>query len=200
MNINLDNVSTFIATQGVDIGLKIIGAIVAWIIGRWLINLAVGLMGKGLDRAGKLDPTLVKYLKSIVSVLLTVVLILAILGLFGVETTSFAALLAGAGLAIGTAWGGLLAHFAAGVFMQVLRPYKVGDFVQAGGVTGTVTELGLFTTTIVTPDNVTTIVGNNKIFSDISRTTARCRCAAWTAWPRLPTAWMCRTPSPACAR
>ncbi len=166
MNINLDNVSTFIATQGVDIGLKIIGAIVAWIVGRWLISLAVGLVGKGLDRAGKLDPTLVKYLKSILSVLLTIVLILAILGLFGVETTSFAALLAGAGLAIGTAWGGLLAHFAAGVFMQVLRPYKVGDFVQAGGVTGTVTELGLFTTTIVTPDNVATMVGNNKIFSD----------------------------------
>ncbi len=166
VNINLDNVSTFIATQGVDIGLKIIGAIVAWIVGRWLISLAVGLVGKGLDRAGKLDPTLVKYLKSILSVLLTIVLILAILGLFGVETTSFAALLAGAGLAIGTAWGGLLAHFAAGVFMQVLRPYKVGDFVQAGGVTGTVTELGLFTTTIVTPDNVATIVGNNKIFSD----------------------------------
>ena len=166
ININLDNVSTFIATQGVDIGLKIIGAIVAWIIGRWLINLAVGLMGKGLDRAGKLDPTLVKYLKSIVSVLLTVVLILAILGLFGVETTSFAALLAGAGLAIGTAWGGLLAHFAAGVFMQVLRPYKVGDTIQAAGVTGTVTALGLFTTTITTADNVTTIVGNNKIFSD----------------------------------
>lgn len=166
MNINLENISTFVATQGVDIGLKIIGAIVAWIIGRWLINLAVGLVGKGLDRSGKLDSTLVKYLKSILSVLLTVILILAILSLFGVETTSFAALLAGAGLAIGTAWGGLLAHFAAGVFMQVLRPYKVGDFVQAGGVTGTVSELGLFTTTIVTPDNVNTIVGNNKIFSD----------------------------------
>ena len=75
-------------------------------------------------------------------------------------------LLAGAGLAIGTAWGGLLTHFAAGVFMQVLRPFKVGDFVSAGGVVGTVHEIGLFGTTIITPDNVMTIVGNNKVFSD----------------------------------
>jgi len=74
-------------------------------------------------------------------------------------------LLAGAGLAIGTAWGGLLTHFAAGVFMQVLRPYKVGDFVTAGGITGTVKELGLFGTTLITPDNVVTIVGNNTVFS-----------------------------------
>ena len=97
---------------------------------------------------------------------LTVVLILAILDIFGVKTTSFAALLAGAGLAIGAAWSGLLAHFAAGVFLQVLRPYKVGDFISAGGTTGTVKELGLFATTILTPDNVTTVVGNNKVLSD----------------------------------
>jgi small conductance mechanosensitive channel len=112
------------------------------------------------------DATLAKYLTSIISVLLTIVLVLAILDIFGVRTTSFAALLAGAGLAIGTAWGGLLTHFAAGVFMQVLRPFKVGDFVQAGGVTGTVHEVGLFGTTIITPDNVLTIVGNNKVFSE----------------------------------
>jgi small conductance mechanosensitive channel len=119
-----------------------------------------------LSKNGKVDPTLAHYLGSILSAVLTLLLILAILQVFGVQTTSFAALLAGLGLAIGTAWGGLLAHFAAGVFMQVLRPFNVGDFVTAGGVTGTVKELGLFGTTIITPDNVTTIVGNNKIFSD----------------------------------
>ena len=74
-------------------------------------------------------------------------------------------MLAGAGLAIGAAWGGLLSHFAAGVFMQVLRPFKVGDFVSAGGTVGTVKEIGLFGTSIITPDNVLTIVGNNAIFS-----------------------------------
>jgi small conductance mechanosensitive channel len=117
-------------------------------------------------RGNRVDATLAKYLTSIISVLLNIVLVLAILDIFGVRTTSFAALLAGAGLAIGTAWGGLLTHFAAGVFMQVLRPFKVGDFVQAGGVTGTVHEVGLFGTTIITPDNVLTIVGNNKVFSE----------------------------------
>jgi len=163
---NTEVIWNFLTTQGADFGLKVLGAIVAWVIGRWLIGLVVSLLGKALARGGKVDATLAHYLQSIINVLLNIVLILAILDIFGVRTTSFAALLAGAGLAIGSAWGGLLAHFAAGVFMQVLRPYKVGDFVSAGGVTGTVKELGLFGTTIVTPDNVTTIVGNNKVFGD----------------------------------
>ena len=91
---------------------------------------------------------------------------LGILGYFGIQTTSFAALLAGAGLAIGAAWSGLLGNFAAGAFMLILRPFKVGDFVSVGGTVGTVHELGLFGTTVVTPDNVMTIVGNGKIFGD----------------------------------
>lgn len=162
---NTEAVWTFLTTQGVDFGLKLLGALAAWIIGRWLINLSLRLMGAGLRRGGKVDQTLTHYLTSILSVLLNVILVMAILDIFGVKTTSFAALLAGAGLAIGAAWGGLLAHFAAGVFMQVLRPYKVGDFVTIGGTTGTVKELGLFGTTVITPDNVTTIVGNNTVFS-----------------------------------
>ena len=163
---DVETVMTFLSTQGVDFGLKILGAIAAWIVGRWLIGLVLRAFGAAMERGKKVDATLAHYLKSILGVVLNIVLVLAILDIFGVKTTSFAALLAGAGLAIGTAWGGLLAHFAAGVFMQVLRPFKVGDFVQAGGVTGTVHEVGLFGTTIVTPDNVMTIVGNNKIFSD----------------------------------
>ena len=163
---NTEAIWQFLSTQGMDFGLKVLGALAAWIVGRWLIGMVVNLLGRAFARGGKVDETLANYLKSIVSVILNIVLILAILDIFGVKTTSFAALLAGAGLAIGTAWGGLLTHFAAGVFMQVLRPYKVGDFVCAGGVTGTVKELGLFGTTIVTPDNVVTIVGNNKVFSD----------------------------------
>jgi small conductance mechanosensitive channel len=163
--VNTEVIWNFLSTQGADFGLKLLGALAAWVIGRWLISLALRLMGAALKRGGKVDQTLSHYLSSILSVLLNIVLILAILDIFGVKTTSFAALLAGAGLAIGMAWGGLLTHFAAGVFMQVLRPYKVGDFVTAGGITGTVTELGLFGTTVVTPDNVTTIVGNNTVFS-----------------------------------
>jgi small conductance mechanosensitive channel len=107
-----------------------------------------------------------RYVGNIVSVGLNVILVVALLGYFGIETTTFAALLAGAGLAIGAAWSGLLGNFAAGGFIVVLRPFKVGDFVTAGGVTGTVKEIGLFVTTINTPDNVQTFVGNNKVFSD----------------------------------
>jgi small conductance mechanosensitive channel len=91
--------------------------------------------------------------------------VIAILGYFGVETTSFAALLAGAGLAIGTAWGGLLSNFASGAFLVILRPYRVGDMVSAGDVTGVVRAIGLFVTTIDTPDGVETHVGNSKILS-----------------------------------
>ena len=91
---------------------------------------------------------------------------LGILGYFGIQTTSFAAMLAGAGVAIGAAWSGMLGNFAAGAFMLVLRPFKVGDFVQIGGITGTVHELGLFGTTVITPDNVLTLVGNSKVFGD----------------------------------
>ncbi|WP_284616773.1 mechanosensitive ion channel family protein [Aquabacterium humicola] len=163
---NVEAIVHFLSTEGAEFGLKILGALVAWIIGRWIIGLVLRAFNIAVARGKRIDATLAKYLTSIINVVLNLVLVLAILDIFGVRTTSFAALLAGAGLAIGTAWGGLLAHFAAGVFMQVLRPFKVGDFVQAGGVTGTVAEIGLFGTTIVTPDNVLTIVGNNKVFSE----------------------------------
>ena len=164
---NTEAIWIFLTTQGVDFGLKVIGALIAWAIGRWLIGLAQRLVAKALERGKSMDPTLNHYLVSILGVLLNIVLILAILDMFGVRTTSFAVLLAGAGLAIGTAWGGLLTHFAAGVFLQVLRPYKVGDYVTVGGgINGTVKELGLFGTTLITPDNVVTTVGNNKVLSD----------------------------------
>jgi len=164
---NTEAIWIFLTTQGVDFGLKVIGALIAWGIGRWLIGLAQRMVAAALARGKSMDATLSHYLVSILGVLLNIVLILAILDMFGVKTTSFAVLLAGAGLAIGTAWGGLLTHFAAGVFLQVLRPYRVGDFVTVGGsITGTVKELGLFGTTLVTPDNVITTVGNNKVLSD----------------------------------
>jgi small conductance mechanosensitive channel len=173
---NTEAIWVFLSTQGADFGLKVIGAIVAWAIGRWLISLSQRVVAKALDRGKRMDPTLSQYLVSILGVLLNIVLILAILDLFGVRTTSFAALLAGAGLAIGTAWGGLLTHFAAGVFLQVLRPYRVGDFVTIGGVTGTVKELGLFGTTMILPDNAVCTVGNNKVLSDTITNYSQLQC------------------------
>ena len=153
------------STQLTTFGLKVAGAIVVWLIGRWLIGLAKRLLTTALDRQ-RVDPTLQRYIANIVGVALNIVLIVAILGYFGVETTSFAALIAAMGIAIGAAWAGLLANFAAGAFLIVLRPFKVGDYVKAGGAEGTVVEIGLFATTIRSGDNVMTFVGNNKIFSD----------------------------------
>jgi small conductance mechanosensitive channel len=149
----------------VAVAWKAAGALVLWLVGRWLIALASRLVGRALERQ-RFDVTLTKYLQTGLTVVLNVALIVAILGFFGVETTTFAALIAAGGVAIGVAWGGLLANFAAGAFLVFLRPFKVGDFVTAGGVTGTVSAIGLFGTTINTPDNVLTITGNNKIFSD----------------------------------
>lgn len=145
--------------------LKVLGAIVLWFVGRWLIRFALKLMGRALERQS-FDRTLVAYIQSAAGILLNVVLIVALLGYFGVQTASFAALLVGVGLAIGAAWSGLLANFAAGLFLLALRPFKVHDFVDVGGVTGTVEAIGLFTTTLNTPANVVAIVGNSKVFGD----------------------------------
>jgi small conductance mechanosensitive channel len=147
------------------IAFKVAGAIVLWLVGRWLISLSTNILARTLRRQ-KIEETLIQWLIASVGVALNIALVVAILGYFGVETTTFAALIAAAGIAIGAAWAGLLSNFAAGVFLVILRPFKVGDFVQAGGITGTVHEIGLFATTIISPDNVSTFVGNNKVFSD----------------------------------
>lgn len=146
------------------VGLKILGAGLLYLIGRALISRVIHLVQRSLERQ-KVDPTLLRYVGTVINVLANVALVVAILGYFGVETTTFAALLAGAGIAIGTAWGGLLNNFAAGAFLVILRPYKVGDFVNAGDVTGTVKAIGLFVTTLDTPDGVETHVGNGKILA-----------------------------------
>ena len=146
-------------------GLRVLGAIVLWAIGRWLITLGARMLSRALDRQ-KVEPTLVRYIASLVTITLNIILLVAILGYFGIETTSFAALLAGVGLAVGAAWGGLLSNFAAGAFLVILRPFKVGDYVQAGGVEGTVKEIGLFGSTVVAPDNAVVLVGNARLFAD----------------------------------
>ena len=144
---------------------KLLGAAALWIVGGWLIGLALRLLRR-FFRQGSLDPTLVNYLLSIIGVVLRVVLVVAILGFFGIETTSFAALLAGAGIAIGAAWSGMLGNFAAGVFLQLFRPISVGDYIEGGGVEGTVKEVGMFVTSMTSPDNVVNIIGNAKLFGD----------------------------------
>ena len=161
MNSTLQN----LANQGISIGLKVLGAIALWVIGVWLIGLCMRLLTRSLERQ-KVDTTHIRYIVSGVTVLLKVILIVSILGYFGIQTTTFAALIAAIGLAIGMAWSGLLANVAAGAFLVFLKPFKIGDLISAGGVLGIVREVGLFVTTIDTLDNIRTYVGNNKIFSD----------------------------------
>ena len=162
---DMTTVETFVRTTLAGLAIKVAAAIVFWFVGRWLIHRVIALVQAAMQR-NHIDPTLTRYLGSIINVALNIALVLGILGYFGIQTTSIAAMLAGAGVAIGAAWSGMLGNFAAGAFMLVLRPFKVGDFVSVGGVTGTVHELGLFGTTLVTPDNVLTLIGNGKIFGD----------------------------------
>lgn len=155
-----------ITTLVTEAALQIAAGFALYMIGRWLISFAIGILGRVLT-ARNFDPTLQRYIASILAVVLNIVLVVAILGFFGIETTSFAALLAGVGLAVGAAWSGLLGNFAAGAFLIIFRPYKVGDYIVGGGVEGTVTEVGLFNTVITSPDNVQTIVGNSKVSGDV---------------------------------
>ena len=148
----------------ITFGLKALGAIAVFIVGRMLIGFATRVVVRVLEQQ-KVDATVTRYASSILSVALNIILVVAILGYFGVETTSFAALVAGLGIAVGAAWGGLLSNFASGAFILVLRPFKVGDYVVAGEVEGTVQVIGLFSTTIDTPDNEQTMVGNSKIMN-----------------------------------
>jgi small conductance mechanosensitive channel len=160
-----DEGKRLLLTYAVPIGGKLLGALLLWVVGRTLIRWVRAMARHNLEKR-KLDVTLVRYLDSVLGVVLNMLLLLAALSLFGVETTSFAGIIGAAGVAIGLAWSGLLSNFAAGVFMVVLRPFKVGDMISAAGVTGVVHEVGLFATTIDTADNIRTFVGNNKIFGD----------------------------------
>lgn len=164
----LEQLKKVLMEYAVPIGGKIVGAIVLWVIGRIVIA-AVKRMSSSAFEKRKVDATLIRYLDSVIGVVLNLLLLIAVLSVFGVETTSFAGVLAAGGVAIGLAWSGLLSNFAAGVFMMVLRPFKVGDYVIAGGIEGTVKELGLFVTAIDTPDNIRTFIGNGKIFGDTIR-------------------------------
>ena len=160
---DMKTITEKLTTMGLSVGGKLLAALVIWIVGRWLISLAKKLAARALAKKD-VDPTIGKYVDSTLSVVLNIVLVVAMLGYFGVETTSFAAILAAGGVAIGMAWSGLLSNFAAGAFMIILRPFKAGDFIEAAGTMGTVESIGLFVTTIDTMDNVRTMIGNGKVF------------------------------------
>jgi small conductance mechanosensitive channel len=155
-----------ILPQVTAIGVKVAGAIVLWIVGRFVLKLALKAVSASLSRS-KLDPTLAQWVIAITSLMGNFLLAIAVLSVFGVETTSFAALLAAAGLAIGAAWSGLLSNFAAGVFLILFKPFKVGDEVKVADVAGRVRDIGVFATTLITGENVATTIGNSAISTAI---------------------------------
>lgn len=159
------SVSTLVKTYLIPLGWRIVGAIAIWIVGGWIIRLVRAAFGRFL-RSRHVDPTLAGYLDTSANVLMKILVLIGVLGALGIETTSFAALLAAAGVAIGAAWAGLLSNFAAGIFLMVLRPFKTGDIIQGGGQVGVVQDVGLFVTSLDTPDNIRTYIGNAKLFGD----------------------------------
>lgn len=149
--------------KGSEYGLKIIMAIAIWVIGKWIIKKIMKLFKKVLSKNKNIDDTLEKFLSNLVKTILLVLLIIAILGQVGIDTTSFAAILAAAGLAIGLALQGSLSNFAGGVLIMLFRPFKVGDLIEAQDALGVVTEIQIFTTRLASPDNKEIIVPNGAL-------------------------------------
>ena len=140
-------------------GPKLIGAILVWIIGGWVINVIGRVVKSGLDKSGT-DPSLKPFLTGIVNGLLKVMLVITVLGMLGIEMTSFIAIIGAVGLAIGMAMSGTLQNFAGGVMILVFKPFKVGDVIEAQGYVGSVSQIQIFNTIMKTPDNKTIIIPN----------------------------------------
>jgi len=157
-----EQIVIFVTTYGI----KIVGAIVILILGRIVAGIGRKLVRRGLEKT-KTDPSIVLFVSGLIHVLILTFAVLAALAKFGIQTASFVAVLGAAGFAIGFALQGSLANFAAGVLILVLRPYRVGDFIDGAGVAGSVKEIQLFTTVLATPDNVKLIVPNSKLFGDV---------------------------------
>jgi len=160
------------AQQGLDMvvdgGLRILGAVAVLIVGRFVAGRFRNGMRGVLERADT-DPTLVPFFSSMAYYLVQAIVLIAVLNLFGVETTSLIAVLGAAGLAIGLALQGTLSNFASGVMLLTFRPFRIGDFVDIAGAAGTVAEIGLFSVTMDTPDNVQIIVPNSDVYGQTIR-------------------------------
>ena len=163
----LDKVQNLIqqlTNWGISTGKQIISAIIIFLIGRLLISIVNKLVAKLLARR-HVDAGVQTFIKSFVNIMLTILLIVAIISKLGVDTTSFAALLASAGVAIGMALSGNLQNFAGGLIILLLRPFKVGDFIECQGVSGTVKEIQIFHTILTSPDNKVIYVPNGSLSS-----------------------------------
>ena len=157
-----NEVLTMLQTTGVDFGINLVSAIVIFFVGKWVVNLVVNGLMKGMQK-GELDITLRRFIGNLARMLLMLFVIIAAINQLGVQTASLIALLGAAGLAVGLALQGSLSNFAAGVLIVLFRPYKVGDWIEGGGIAGAVEEVQILTTVLKTGDNKRVIVPNSQI-------------------------------------
>ncbi len=148
--------------QVTGVGLNVIYAIIILLLGWWVANLTKRMLRRAMDKTDHIDDTIAGFASSLARYFVLVIVLIAVLQLFGIETTSLVAVLGATTLAIGLALQGTLSHVAAGVMLLFFRPFKVGDYVEIGGQSGTVKEITLFTTELATPDNVQIILPNGE--------------------------------------
>jgi len=164
----LGNLGALLTTYG----LKVIGAILVLVVGRAVAGWIRRATRRALEK-GQVDATLIPFISGMVYTLAMVFIVVAVLGLFGIPTASFVAVLGAAGLAVGLAMQGTLSNFSAGVMLLIFRPFKVGDVVEVAGTRGVVREIGIFATHMDTPDNVRVVISNSTVYGDkISNFTA----------------------------
>lgn len=153
---------TMLQTTGVDFGINVVTAIVVFFVGKWVVNLVVNGLMNAMQK-GELDITLRRFIGNVARMLLMLFVVIAAINQLGVQTASLIALLGAAGLAVGLALQGSLSNFAAGVLIVLFRPYKVGDWIEGGGISGAVEEVQILTTVLKTGDNKRVIVPNSQI-------------------------------------
>lgn len=156
---SFDSIQTMITSFVVTYGMKIIAAVITLIIGLWIIKLIVKALARVMEKRN-IDASLRGFINSLAGILLKVMLFITVIGMVGIQMTSFVAILGAAGLAVGMALSGTLQNFAGGVMILIFKPFKVGDFIEAQGYTGTVSEIQIFITVLKTVDNKTVIIPN----------------------------------------
>jgi small conductance mechanosensitive channel len=162
LGIDWAEVWTMIQTTGVDLGINLVTAVVIFFVGKWIVNLFVKGLMKAMQK-GDMDITLRRFVANLARMLLMLFVIIAAIHQLGIQTASLIALLGAAGLAVGLALQGSLSNFAAGVLIVLFRPYKVGDWIEGGGVSGSVEEVQILTTVLKTGDNKRVIIPNSQI-------------------------------------
>ncbi|MFI3320867.1 MAG: mechanosensitive ion channel domain-containing protein [Rikenellaceae bacterium] len=172
-----DEIVSWLTSSVLSVGSKIVLALIIYIVGAWVIKRIIGMMKRVME-ARSVEVSLSSFLISLVNITLMIFLIFTIVGVLGINTSSFLALFASAGLAIGMALSGTLQNFAGGVLILFLKPFKIGDFIEAQGFSGTVKEISLFSTLLNTPDNKMVIIPNgslsNNTINNYSKESTRC--------------------------